>query len=87
MVMVDSVLTYMFVGRLFSFLVTFHLVLYLGELVASVDSVNYERRSWRYEFEGGTWCCGWYCFLRCLATSGASGSFWLVVCWGIFIPP
>ena len=60
MVMVVSIVTCMFVGhRLFSFLVTFHLVLSVGELVASVDLVDYERRSWCYEFEGGTWCCGW----------------------------
>ena len=45
MVMVGSVVTCMFTGRLFSFLVAFHLVLLIGELVASVDLVDYEHRS------------------------------------------
>ena len=35
----------MFVGRLLSFVAAFHLVVSIGELVASVDLVDYEHRS------------------------------------------
>ena len=87
-VMVCSVMTCIFTGVLFSFLVAFHLVLSIGELVASVDLVDYERRSPGVtSLREGHGDVGFFCFLWRLKTSGASGSFRLVKCWGIFVPP